>query len=634
MKDKRSIAFLAILGIFALGAPRTQAAGIVIYPDLVVYNAKVVTVDDVSFNPSVGTIAEAMAIKDGKILLVGSNAQIRDTAGPNTRQIDLKGRMVMPGIINTHDHPNDWDPLNPKIVQKVISDDIEIERFLQDPPEEQLQRFPRVLEAAVLKAKPGQWIRISLLYGEDFSTEYRNVLQSALGTRITKQQLDLAAPNNPVIVRAGFVGMVLNQKAIDETKKVYYGDLSKMPFSWVDTEGNASNALDEVTGLGTVSYRQVETDVMWKDRVDLIAEIYRYGLEWLAGNGITTFNSLVHAWNSLTAYRMLDRQGTMAARMGWGYGASAKMMKSYLDDPYLLADLTSREGEGTDYIWFTGSWGGHNQSRCTTLPGTSPEVKAREGACHLAPGTVTYQNSYALVKHGARLNAYHQMGDRDTDYVLDLVEKASQEAGLTIDQIKARRHIPFDHGDFVRPDQAERAAELGMIGGTWDFTLWESADQRFKDYGERGSSWHVPRKTMVSAGLMNTFEIDRPLGYTNLNGFTVLGAGLTRKGQDGRVYAPEERIDRQTMLKVATIWGAYYMLREDLLGSLEAGKFADFIVLDKDYMTIPEDQIKNIRVLMAVLGGKTVHLVPSLAREIGMQPAGAQVELGGPGSRY
>ena len=65
-----------------------------------------------------------------------------------------------------------------------------------------------------------------------------------------------------------------------------------------------------------------------------------------------------------------------------------------------------------------------------------------------------------------------------------------------------------------------------------------------------------------------------------------------------------------------------------------AGKFADFIVLDKDYMTIPEDQIKDIRVLMAVLGGRTVHLVPSLAREIGMQPAGAQVELGGPGSRY
>ena len=69
-----------------------------------------------------------------------------------------------------------------------------------------------------------------------------------------------------------------------------------------------------------------------------------------------------------------------------------------------------------------------------------------------------------------------------------------------------------------------------------------------------------------------------------------------------------------------------------------AGKFADFIVLDKDYMTIPmtipEDQIKDIRVLMAVVGGKTVHLVPSLAREIGMQPAGAQVELGGPGSRY
>ena len=91
MKDSRALAFLAIVGIFALGAIRTEAAGIVIYPDLVVYNAKVVTVDDASFNPGVGTIAQAMAIKDGKILLVGSNAQIRDAAGPNTRQIDLRG---------------------------------------------------------------------------------------------------------------------------------------------------------------------------------------------------------------------------------------------------------------------------------------------------------------------------------------------------------------------------------------------------------------------------------------------------------------------------------------------------------------------------------------------------------------
>ena len=88
------------------------------------------------------------------------------------------------------------------------------------------------------------------------------------------------------------------------------------------------------------------------------------------------------------------------------------------------------------------------------------------------------------------------------------------------------------------------------------------------------------------------------------------------------------------MLKSATLWGAYYAMREDQLGSLEPGKWADLVVLDKDYMTVPEDDILNLRVLMTMVGGKVVHLVPSLARELGMQAAGAQVELGGPAAQW
>ena len=83
-----------------------------------------------------------------------------------------------------------------------------------------------------------------------------------------------------------------------------------------------------------------------------------------------------------------------------------------------------------------------------------------------------------------------------------------------------------------------------------------------------------------------------------------------------------------------TIWGAYYLLKEDVLGSLEPGKFADFLVLDKDYLTIPEDQIETIRVLMTVVGDEVVHLVPSLAQELRMEPRGAEVELGGPAASY
>ena len=104
--------------------------------------------------------------------------------------------------------------------------------------------------------------------------------------------------------------------------------------------------------------------------------------------------------------------------------------------------------------------------------------------------------------------------------------------------------------------------------------------------------------------------------------------------QDGQAYAPNQRIGRELALKMATYWGAFYLKKEDKLGTLEPGKFADFIVLDRDYLTIPEDDIENIRVLMTMVGGRTVHLVPSLAGEIGMPPEGAQVTLGSPAAQW
>ena len=111
-------------------------------------------------------------------------------------------------------------------------------------------------------------------------------------------------------------------------------------------------------------------------------------------------------------------------------------------------------------------------------------------------------------------------------------------------------------------------------------------------------------------------------------------AGITRKDQDGKITAPRQAVSREVMLKSATLSGAHYAMRDDKLGLLETGKWADLIVIDRDYLTIPIDDILRLRVLMTMVGGKVVHLVPSLAREIGMQPTGAQVELGGLASQW
>jgi hypothetical protein len=120
---------------------------------------------------------------------------------------------------------------------------------------------------------------------------------------------------------------------------------------------------------------------------------------------------------------------------------------------------------------------------------------------------------------------------------------------------------------------------------------------------------------------MNTFEIDRPLPHKV---FFFITKGMNRyNDRDQQVYGPGEKTDRIIQMKALTVWGGYYVLRENLLGTLEPGKFADFIVLDRDYFTIPEAEIPRIQVLMTSLGGKTIHLNASFAREIGMQPVGA-----------
>ena len=593
-------------------------------PDTILYNGKIVTVDNHEINADVGTIAEAVAIQDGKIVAVGSNAEIRRMAGGSTQSRDLKGRTVLPGFAATHDHPMDWDQLNPYIVKKVVTDDMHIERFLNEAPEQNLQKFPRVLEEAVRAAKPGQWIRISLLHGR----EYRGMRENTgfLGRQITKQMLDLAAPDNPVLVRAGFVGMVVNQKAFELTNQWYEENGGDNMPHW----GPLGPEVEQ-NGLGSVSFRGVEQDVLYPN--DVLREIYRLGTSWWAGYGVTLNASAIYTAAALNAYNTLDRNGEIVIRIPWTWLGSNGT--DHFADPYFRATMNLMQGIGSDHLWMGGVWPAGIGTDCTTLPGTTPEVKAREPECSFGPGTAARQALYNLVKSGGRFTGMHTGGDKDIDYVLEIIQQASKDAGMTLEEIRAKRHA-YDHMAInPRPDQVPILANLGMQTGGWDFYIWEGRGQEvLRDYGEEAAQWVVPRKSLLDGGVRSSVEIDRPLGYTDLTFFTVLYAGISRKDQNGAITSPQQGVSREAMLKSATLWGAYYAMREDQLGSLEPGKWADLVVLDKDYMTVPEDDILNLRVLMTMVGGKVVHLVPSLARELGMQAAGAQVELGGPAAQW
>ncbi len=622
--------------------------------DTIFYNGKIVTMNNHEVNSNIGTIAQAIALREGKIVAVGSDVEIRRFGGPNTKSLDLKGRLVTPGFGVTHDHPPDWNLLNPTVVRKVVSDDMHIERFLNVPAKEVIEQFPRVLDEAVHKAKPGQWIRIALLYGKEY--RWGSEILPILGRQINKEMLDLVAPNNPVMVRLGFVGMMLNKKGIEAAKKFYGDQWNKFLFSpLLDlpgmSAGSSEKAADcenaanmsfscirvteesvEKKGICEVCYRQVEQDVLYEHEHAALEEIYRLGLSWTSAMGITLSGGSFYASGAARAYSALDRKGQLPIRIEWGWFWPYR--NDFFQDPYFVETLVSREGMGSDFLWY-GGMTPHMGMDCSTLPGTSPEVKKRERGCAFDDPFIS-RALYDYVKAGGRLMGDHQLGDKEIDTVLDIIEKASKDAGMSPQEIASKRHITEHMAMYPRPDQIPRFKKLGMMASGWDFFLWESRGLNIqRDYGERGANQVIPRRGLNDVGVMNSIEIDRPLSeYTNLSFFNVLYSGITRKDRDGKVTAPQQAVSREAMLKSATLWAANAVKKENVLGSLEPGKWADMVILDRDYLTIPVEDILKLHVLMTMVGGKMIHLAPSLGREWNLPPTGAQVELGGPAAQW
>ena len=595
------------------------------YPQMIVYNGKIVTMDDASFASRVGTIVQAMAIRDGKILTTGSNAEVRALAGPPTKQMDLKGRMVLPSFILTHEHPTDWAFIEPRAFRHVFpGDDVILSRWIESlPPKEQLAKFEPLVREAVAKAKPGQWIRVLFNYGPEY--EWASELIPLFRKSVTKEWLDQLAPNNPLTVKDGFINSVVNGKAMEEFRKVH----PDINFYETGRRGGQRNPEREARAerMGTLG-RPVDPDAMLNGKLPQLAQLLKAEMELWASYGIATFGSSPYAYSNLQAMDLLDKKGEMPARFAWGYTGPAWDMET-------LRVIAAAQGHGTDHLWLVGAWSGSG-SGCMTVP-ERPEWKqmraefpygggGEEGGgarCSFAPGTVGREIMERIVESGLRIATMHTGGDKDIDYFMDAVEQGSQKAGLTLDQIRAKRHA-FDHGAGApRPEQIPRMKRLGILASEINTILWEThrgASLIAKQFGIEYTSWVVPRKSLTDAGIPTGFEIDRPLPHKV---FFFITKGMNRyNDRDQKVYGPNEKTDRITQLKALTRWGAYYLLRENLQGTLEPGKFADFIVLDKDFLTVPEEQIPSVRVLLTVVGGKTVHLLSELAGEIGMPPVG------------
>jgi len=579
-------------------AQNTTVGAVLGYPDMILYNGKIVTMDDPSFTANPGTIVQAIAVRDDKILAIGTSQQMRALAGSTTQQIDLGGRTVLPGFILTHEHPTDWAWTDPTALRHIFPEGNEhlVVRFLNGNAEEQMANWEKELAEAVSVARPGQWILLSSDWGANF--ENMGTLFPNFMSLITTEKLDQIAPNNPVRVKNSWIDGEMNTAALRELRKLF-------PDAQLEGRGNRSEA-----------GRQFEPDIMLHGKLHLNADLLAAEMELWAAHGVTVYGSSPYTLANLRALNKLDLENRMPGRFAWSYSG-----------PNLQTDtlrfITALGGNGSDHLWNIGAQGERSGGTCTTLASTE-RVKAQE-SCSFEPGSEARRVLEDIVRAGGRISAMHTGGDKDIDYLLEIIETVSLENGMTYEQIRQRRHA-FDHASGApRPDQIPKLKELGMMVSMINTVIWENrtgynTSFRIRNYGEEYVHMAVPRASVTKAGIMNTQEIDRALPHYM---FYNIWVGMTRYNAGmGRALGPEEGTDLITQLKALTIWGAYYVLREDRLGSLEPGKLADLVVIDRDLLTIQQDDIPNVKVLMTAIGGKTVHLHPTLAAEVGATPVG------------
>ena len=571
------ILVLSLLGFFA---GRTGAQSVppelVSYPDTILHGGKIVTMSDNA------TIAQAVAIRQGKILAVGTTTEMLRLGGPKTVRINLQGKTVLPGLIDTHSHPHEYS------LDSYASDSV-AELRLKTVSGNSAQDFLNGIQSLAAKAGPDEWLMIRL-EPTDLANDF--------WLKHTYRDLDKIAQGKLVFINQGTRGL-MTSRGLERLKKRYgfESELLRLP-GLLDKEG-------QITGRFRAEViRVIQTDLMMDGKKQLLKESYAKGFSDLAKFGITTWSSTIQPLQAFEALSELDKEGKMTVRLGYSH---AQGFTSFPNAAGFYERLGAIQGHGTDFFWAIGASPGNSDGSypnvCTSIEARGP-IKERE-QCFTGPQDFKREGIEAIVRSGNRVTGLHIAGDRALDQLMDAIEDASKKAGLTADEIRQKRHTT-DHCTInPRPDQIQRLKKLGMIVSCAPKYIEEAAPRILRDYGEEYLKWNVPIKSMIDAGVKPVVELDSRL-KADKNAFYFAQLLVTREAA-GRTWNLQERVDRVTALKMFTRWAAEYVLRENDLGSIERGKWADLIVLDRDYMTIAENEMNKIQVLLTMVGGRIVH---------------------------
>ena len=543
--------------------------------DTILINGKIITED------ATDSIAEAIAIQDGKLLAVGTRKSVLALRGPSTKIVDLKGRTATPGMIDSHLHFASVDPIYSIDLSKVHN----------------VAEALKLVKARAAFAKPGEWIQ-----GQGWD-------EGKLAERryLTAKDLDTVAPNNPVwlIHTTGHYG-VANSTALrlahvdSTTKNPPAGTIDR------DAEGNATGVLKEQQAMRMVTnlIPEYSHSQMRDGYLTMMARLNKEGITAIKDPGIGPDN-----WN---VYRELRDQKKLTIHLFvlWSGGTTLpetreavqrilNISKDGAPDGILISGgvkLYMDGSGGARTAWLTTDWNKNFTGMDTGnrgYPLTDPAI---------------YRQQVRLIHDAGIHVGTHAIGDRAIDWVVDTyaeVLKANPITGLRHSIIHA--NIPSEHA-LRTMATLEKQYDAGYPEAQAEFMYW-IGDTYAANFGPARCLRLMPFHTYLQRGILWAGGSDFPV--TPFPPRLGIWASIARETLNGtygqQPFGTAEAVDIHDALRSYTIWAAHQLFLEKRIGSLETGKDADIAIWDRDPYTVPTSEVKDMKCMLTLFQGRVVY---------------------------
>ncbi len=539
---------------------------------LVLINGKIVTAD--SLMPA----AEALAVAGDTIVAVGSTEKVSAMIGAETRVIDLEGRLAVPGFIEGHGH---YMGLG------------EARRILDLTAVKSWDEIVEMVREAAAEAEPGEWVT-----GRGWHQEkWESVPVGSVEGVPTHHELSDASPENPVLLghasgHAAFANRAAMREAgvSPETPNPSGGEIIR------DARGELTGLFRETAaGLIEAALAQSRARMTPEERDAERREQARLAAEECLSKGITSFHDAGVGFETVRFYRMLADEGALPVRLYVMIRSSSERLAENLADHRMV-------GYGNNFLTvrsvkrsIDGALGSHGAWLLAPYSDKPESI-----GLQTVDSDEIARTAVVALRHGFQVNI-HAIGDKANREVLDIFERAY----ATTDEGSDLRWR-IEHAQHLSADDIPRFGALGVIASMQGVHATSDGPWVYRRLGEeRAEEGAYVWQKLWQSGAVVTNGTDAPV--EDVDPIASFYATVSRRLSDGSIFYEDQRLTREQTLVSYTINNAYAAFEEDLKGSLTPGKLADIVVLSRDILTVPEEEIRNAEVLYTIVGGDVLY---------------------------